>query len=107
MKNTDIDGFVFEDEIDDIPELHAEASGTAQEADEMMVDAVMQEEEQELEAMLSMLESQSSSQVPAKPDTPSLSDDDDYDSIFMDLLSQQQQRSSSPDLVLSSHMDIS
>ncbi|RYP53843.1 hypothetical protein DL768_001294 [Monosporascus sp. mg162] len=107
MKNSDIDGLVFEDEIDDIPELHAEAPGPAQEADEMMVDAVMQEEEQELEAMLSMLEAQSSSQVPARPDMPSLSDDDDYDSIFMDLLSQQQQRSSSPDLVLSGHMDIS
>ena len=121
MKNTDIDGLVFEDEIDDIPELFAESesSRATQDSDEMMVDTIAQEEEEELDAMFSMLETQPRSQPPAQPDSPFLSDDDDYDSIFMDLLNQQQQQqqqklqqqqsqpNSSPGLVLSGDMDMS
>ena len=115
LKNTDIDGLVFEDEIDDIPELFAESSRATQDSDEMMVDTIAQEEEEELYAMFSMLETQPRSQAPARPDSPFLSDDDDYDSMFMDLLNQQQQQqqqqqpqpNSSPGLVLSGDMDMS
>lgn len=108
-KNTDIDGLVFEDEIDDIPDLRAEASRSAYKTDqdEMMVDTIAEAEEQELDAMLSMLEAEPSSQAPIQHDSPSMSDDDDYDSLFMDLLSQQQQPSSSPHFALSGQMDIS
>lgn len=111
MKNTDIDGLVFEDEIDEIPDLRAEASRSPQDPDEMMVDSIAEAEEQELDAMLSLWEapppSQASTQAPARTDSPNLSDDEDYDSLFMDLLSSQAQPSSSPDLVLSGQMDIS
>ncbi|KAK7755973.1 hypothetical protein SLS62_001915 [Diatrype stigma] len=106
-KNTDIDGLVYEDEIEDIPDLSAEALRSTQDPDEMMVDTIAEAEERELNAMLSMLETQPSSQAPLRHDSPSMSDDDDYDSLFMDLLCQQQQQSSSPQLVLSGQMDIS
>lgn len=96
-KNADIDGIVSECEIDDIPEIMRESG-----SDEMMVDDVAQEEA-ELDAMLSMFESQSSSQAPARPNTPSLSDDEDYDCLFMDLLSQENDQN----LVLSGEMDMS
>ncbi len=106
MKNTDIDGLVFEDEIDDIPDLWAEASRSTPDPDEMMVDTIAQAEEQELDAMISMLEVQSSSEAFVRRDSQLVSDDDDYDSLFMDLICQQQQ-SSSPNLALSGQMDIS
>jgi hypothetical protein len=77
----------------------------SEDLDEMMVDSHAREEEAELDAMLSMYEAPSSSQAPARPDSPCLSDDDDYDSLFMDLLSQQGQ--SSQDIVLSGEMDMS
>ncbi|KAI0505917.1 hypothetical protein F5B22DRAFT_651205 [Xylaria bambusicola] len=85
-KDTDLDGFVYENELEDIPENPYELS---QEADNMMVDAMAQEEEAELDAMLSLLDAEASSQVPRRPGTPSLSDDEDYDTLFMDILSQQ------------------
>ncbi|KAJ3577571.1 hypothetical protein NPX13_g2997 [Xylaria arbuscula] len=84
-KDMDLDGFVYENELEDILENPYELS---QEADDMMVDAMAQEEEAELDAMLSLLDADSS-QVPRRPDTPSLSDDEDYDTLFNDMLSQQ------------------
>ncbi|KAI1370162.1 hypothetical protein F4677DRAFT_439149 [Hypoxylon crocopeplum] len=103
QKNTDLDGMVFENEIEDIQELQ----GSSQDPDDMMVDAIAQEEEQELNAMLSMYEAQSL-QPPPEPSSPAslaLSEDEDYDSLFMDLLSQQER--SSQDFVSSGQMDIS
>ncbi|KAI1495116.1 hypothetical protein F5X96DRAFT_203026 [Biscogniauxia mediterranea] len=104
QKDSDIDGFVFEDELNDIPQPPRETPD-----DEMMVDTMAQDEEQEMEAMISMLEADSFSHQPTRPEppSPSLSDDDDYDSIFRDLLSQQQQHSSSQNLVSFSQMDMS
>lgn len=98
---------MYEDEIEDIPDLSAEAFRSTQDPYEMMVDTIAEAEEQELNAMLSMLETQPSSPNPLRHDSSSMSDDDDYDSLFMDLLCQQQQQSSSPQLVLSGQMDIS
>lgn len=101
---------MFENEIDDIPDLRAEEalrSTQDTDKDEMMVDTIAEAEEQELNAMLSMLEAEPSSQAPVRHDSPSMSDDDDYDSLFMDLLCQQQPQSSSPHFALSGQMDIS
>ncbi|KAI0836773.1 hypothetical protein F5Y06DRAFT_298463 [Hypoxylon sp. FL0890] len=101
QKNTDLDGMVFEDEIEDFVELQRE---TQQDPDDMMVDAIAQEEEEELNAMLSMYEAQSS-QPPSDPASSAISDDEDYDSLFMDFLSQQQP--SSQDFISSGQMDMS
>ncbi|KAI0440452.1 hypothetical protein F4803DRAFT_563824 [Xylaria telfairii] len=85
-KDMDLDGIVYHDELDDIPENVFEAQA---ETDDMMVDAIAREEEAELDAMLSLLDTSSSSQTLEQPSTLSLSDDEDYDSLFMDILSQQ------------------
>ncbi|KAL7622885.1 hypothetical protein AAE478_006564 [Parahypoxylon ruwenzoriense] len=87
QKNADLDGMVFEDEIEDIPELLQRQA--PQDLDDMMVDAIAQEEAEEMNAMFSILEAQPS-QPSFRPSPPSIPDDDDYDSIFRDLLSQQQ-----------------
>ncbi|KAI0387016.1 hypothetical protein F5Y04DRAFT_275471 [Hypomontagnella monticulosa] len=102
QKDADLDGMVYEDEIEDIAEFQRHAD---QNPDDMMVDAIAQEEEEELNAMLSMLETHSSSQPPAESKSSTLSDDEDYDDIFMDFLSQQD--SSNQDLVSSGQMDVS
>ncbi|KAI0012684.1 hypothetical protein F4779DRAFT_17824 [Xylariaceae sp. FL0662B] len=102
QKNTDLDGMVFENELDDIPEISQE---TPQESDDIMVDAIAQEEEEEMNAMLSMLETQSYQPTFKPPESPSLPDDDDYDDIFMDLLSQQD--GDAQDFVSSGQMDMS
>ncbi|KAI0448429.1 hypothetical protein F5B21DRAFT_518918 [Xylaria acuta] len=85
-KDMDLDGIVYDDELEDTPESVFEAQA---ETDDMMVDAIAREEEAELDAMLSLLDTASSSQTPRRPDTPSLSDDEDYDTLFMDILSHQ------------------
>ncbi|CAJ2502240.1 Uu.00g096340.m01.CDS01 [Anthostomella pinea] len=103
QRESDLDGIVCEDEIEDIPELPPQVPQEPD--DDVMVDAIAQEEEREMEAMLSMLEAESSSQASARPNSPSLSDDDDYDSLFMDLVSQEE--SGSQYCVSSGQMDIS
>ncbi len=100
-KDMDLDGFVFDDELEDIPENPYEL---LEETDDMMVDAIAQEEEAELDAMLSLLDT-NSSQVPQRPGTPSLSDDEDYDTLFTDMLSQQ--RGVSDGFISSGQMDMS
>ncbi|KAI0811345.1 hypothetical protein GGR55DRAFT_678172 [Xylaria sp. FL0064] len=100
-KEADIDGFVFEHELEDIPQTPYE---WREETDDMMVDAIAQEEEAELDAMLSLLDS-SSPQVPRRPNTPSLSDDEDYDALFMDMLSQQKDEDDG--FISSGQMDLS
>ncbi|ORY68865.1 uncharacterized protein BCR38DRAFT_334894 [Pseudomassariella vexata] len=97
QKDTDLDGIVFEDEIDEVP---TNTEQPPQDLDEVMADSIAQQEEAELEAMLS------SSQAPARPQSPSLSDDDDYDSLFMDYLSQHQ-TNQDQSILLSGQMDMS
>lgn len=98
----DIDGLVFNDELEDIAENPREVQ---EETDDMMVDAIAREEEAELDAMLALLDTASSPQAPRRPDTPSLSDDEDYDTLFMDMLSQQ--RDDRDEFILSGQMDMS
>ncbi|KAI1808982.1 hypothetical protein F4811DRAFT_548553 [Daldinia bambusicola] len=103
QKNADLDGMVFEDEIEDFAELQRQ---TIENPDDMMVDVIAQEEEQELDAMLSMFEAQTqSSQPPAGEASPTISDDEDYDHLFMDYLSQQEQNSQT--FISSGQMDMS
>ncbi|KAK2615704.1 hypothetical protein N8I77_002440 [Diaporthe amygdali] len=113
-KNADVDGLVFESDIEEAARLREEAAaasslaGTSRaaqglrkpDADEMMLDMVEQEqraEVEEFEAMMASIQDsgpdgqqwgQQHEQKP--PDSPHLSDDDDYDALFMDYLSQQQ-----------------
>ncbi|KAI1429197.1 hypothetical protein F5Y12DRAFT_710410 [Xylaria sp. FL1777] len=100
-KDADLDGFVYDDELEDIPENPFELR---EETDDMMVDAIAQEEEAELDALLSLLDADSP-QVPRRPDTSTLSDDEDYDALFMDMLSQQ--RDDGDRFLSSGQMDMS
>ncbi|KAI1093124.1 hypothetical protein F5B19DRAFT_163748 [Rostrohypoxylon terebratum] len=108
QKNADIDGIVFEDELDDILELQRPQMEQQQDPDEMMVDAMVQEEEEELNAMLSMLETHSS-QAHGGTMSSTLVDDDDYDDLFMDFLSQQDQgnQNANQQFASSGQMDMS
>lgn len=88
------------EELDDIPEESTQISNAVD--DEMMV----LDEEAEMEARLAEYEAQSTQ----RPGSPSLSDDEDYDSLFIDILSQQQQQhqqQASHDFGLSGDMDMS
>ncbi|KAE9570773.1 hypothetical protein CGCF415_v009811 [Colletotrichum fructicola] len=71
--------------------------------DDMMVDAIAQEEQDELDALLSSYSQSSDAQQPAKSDPYNLSDDEDYDELFMSLVSQE---SAVPD-ASSQEMDMS
>lgn len=117
-KNADLDGLVFESDIEEAARLREEEEaaaaasssaavpwGTAGEsnpdADEMMVDTLEREQRAEVEEYEAMMASirdggadrqlwgQQHEQKP--PDSPHLSDDDDYDALFMDYLSQEHQ----------------
>lgn len=118
-KNADLDGLVFESDIEEASRLREEGDAAAAaasssaaaswrtdgasnpDADEMMVDTLEREqraEVEEYEAMMSSIRDggadgqnwgQQREQKP--PDSPHLSDDDDYDALFMDYLSQEQQ----------------
>ena len=58
--------------------------------DAMMADAIAREEEAEMDALVSGLEENWQGQGQGRqPDSPHFSDDDDYDGLFMDLISQQ------------------
>ncbi|KAK7970291.1 hypothetical protein PG988_009364 [Apiospora saccharicola] len=115
QKESDIDGFVFDDDIDEeIPrEAAAMTTGDSRppgdDIDDMMLDAMEQDED----AMLSMYEAEALStqpqqRVPPRPDSPFMSDDEDYDNIFMDLLSRRQQETSTPhNFASSGEMDMS
>ncbi|KAI1178642.1 hypothetical protein F4777DRAFT_537418 [Nemania sp. FL0916] len=84
-KDADIDGMVFDYEFEDVP---ADQHPVQEETDDMMVDAIAQEEEAELDAMISLLDT-SSPQASHQANPSSLSDDEDYDALFMDILSQE------------------
>ncbi|ROW00806.1 hypothetical protein VMCG_06539 [Cytospora schulzeri] len=128
-KNADLDGIVFESDIEEAARLREEAMSRSSfarreapesnpGADEMMVDALEQEQLAELEQLealeasildgsvdeRSRWQQQQRSQKP--PDSPHWSDDDDYDELFMDYLSQEQQsQNQAPDP--SGEMDLS
>ncbi|ETS81690.1 hypothetical protein PFICI_06692 [Pestalotiopsis fici W106-1] len=108
QKERDLDGFMFEEDFEEIPDILQSNSAT-REQDDMMVDSHAMDEEAELEAMLSAYEVENTEQKTHElPDSSSLSDDD-YDSIFMDLLSQDgpPPQQSQEDLVMSGQMDMS
>ncbi|KAI0017074.1 hypothetical protein F4780DRAFT_628417 [Xylariomycetidae sp. FL0641] len=102
QKDADLDGVVFEHELEDIPETSQEP--LSRDSDDVMVDAIARDEERELDAMLSLLEP-ASFEAQEQPDSPSLSDDDDYDSLFQDYLSEQEQCRQDP--TFSGQMDLS
>ncbi|KAI2624061.1 hypothetical protein GGS21DRAFT_493975 [Xylaria nigripes] len=85
-KDTDLDGFVFDDELEDIPKNPQQVQ---QEADSIMVDVIAQQEEAELNATLSSLTTGSFTQELGRSENNLLSDDEDYDALFLEMLSQQ------------------
>ncbi len=60
-------------------------------ADEMMVDAIAEEEEAELEALISSIPPPAAAES-SRPPSLHLSDDEDYDALFADYLAQQGDR---------------
>ncbi|POS78838.1 hypothetical protein DHEL01_v202764 [Diaporthe helianthi] len=117
-KNADLDGLVSESDIEEAARLRDEevAAGAGSSAaapwgqagqsnpdvDEMMVDTLEREQQAEIEeyeAIVASMQSGASGGQPwgeqderKPPDSPHLSeDDDDYDALFMDYLSQEQQ----------------
>lgn len=118
-KNADLDGVVFESDIEEAARLREEEEAAAAaassaatvpwrtagpsdpDADEMMVDTLEREQRAEVEEYEAMMASirdggagghQWAEQHEQKPpDSPHLSDDDDYDALFMDYLSQEHQ----------------
>lgn len=127
-KNADLDGVVFDSDIEDaarlreevmrkpsraletVPEVSASQETDADvdadvDADEMMVDLLEQEQQAELEALMSSISSQQSSMKP--PDSAHWSDDEEYDALFMDYLSQEQEDGQHQGPASSGEMDLS
>lgn len=75
--------------------------------DDLMVDIRAEEEEAELEALLSSLDTdtdmRSGLDDVRRPDSPHFSDEEDYDALFMDFISQEESRgfSASQDMEMS------
>ncbi|KAL8392921.1 hypothetical protein RB595_002930 [Gaeumannomyces hyphopodioides] len=89
-KMLDRDGMITESDIADAERLF-EHDEFDQCPDDMMADAMLQEEEAELEALISSgAGQQQSSSGPGRPASPHWSDEDDYDALFMDLISEQE-----------------
>lgn len=123
-KNAEHDGTIFESDIEDAARLREEVmskpralgaspqAGVSEEpgdedvdADAMMVDMLEQVELAELEALVSTISEQSSTRNDKPPDSPRWSDDDEYDALFIDYLSQQQQQDQ--EMASSGDMDLS
>jgi hypothetical protein len=107
QKERELAGLTFADDVDELERLERELQQPDGEDDDMMVDAIAREEEEEIDAMVSMFQAASSQQqLPAPPDSANgyaFSDDEDYDSLFMDFVSQDD----SQDMACSGEMDIS
>lgn len=92
-KNADLEGLVFDSDIEDAARLREE-SLPAQRSDDpndMMLDALEQEQEAEIEYFMSSNPTHEQSTDGIRTKDPShWSDDEDYDALFMDLLSQEQ-----------------
>ncbi|KAL2758206.1 hypothetical protein ACRALDRAFT_1068608 [Sodiomyces alcalophilus JCM 7366] len=115
-KQLEGDAFFSEADIDDAAEIliqERQREGAQREheshanADEMMVDEMVLQEERELEALLMSYNERPTTQPPQdgtqRPYSPSLSDDEDYDAIFMELAS----GTDSTEFVSSQQMDMS
>jgi hypothetical protein len=91
-KNSDVEGVVSEAEIEAAANLVQLPASTMQhDADEMMADTIAEREEAELDAMISSFAQQTASSQISRPDSPHFSDDEDYDALFTDFLSQENQ----------------
>jgi hypothetical protein len=87
-KESDIEGFVRIEDIENEPPAEQ-----PEDIDAMMLDALEQEEQAELEALLASLPSQGSERTQTsqnRPESMHFSDDEDYDSLFMELISEQE-----------------
>lgn len=126
-RNADLDGVVFESDIEDaarlreevmrksprslleaIPEVSASLEAGV-DADAMMVDMFEQEQAAEFEALMSSMaarQQQRQQGSSGPPGSPHWSDDEDYDALFMDYLSQEQQSQEEPP-ISSGDMDLS
>ena len=105
-READIEGIVSEAEIEDAAQLeqqNLETPLSQRDTDEMMVDEIAQHEEAELDALITSQSQEPPSDFPQRPDSPHLSDDEDYDALFMELLSQDAEcrGMSSDDVVMS------
>lgn len=122
-KDADLDGIVFEWDIDEAARLREEAMSRplgarrqeapepSPDADDMMVDALEQEQLAELEQLDALEASVPDGPLDERPRwqqqrSPHWSDDDDYDELFMDYLSQEQQNQSQAH-AFSGEMDLS
>ena len=103
-KDRDLDGVVREEDIDDFTQV-SQMVNQAEETDEMMVDAMAQQEEEEIEAMLAMSQYKPPLEQEQNPHNSSLSDDEDYDSLFRDLLTGEEMCES--EKILAGQMDMS
>lgn len=107
-KNADLDGVVFDSDIEDAARLRDEVmskprtlraspeASASQEpgdvdmgADEMLVDVFEQEQQAELEAMVAEMSGHTSND--GFSGSPPWFDDEDYDALFTDYLHQEQQ----------------
>ncbi|KAK2030492.1 hypothetical protein LX32DRAFT_638057 [Colletotrichum zoysiae] len=95
-KQLEGDALFSEADIEDAAVIAQErAQQIPNDADDMMVDAIAQEEQDELDALLLSYDQSSKPQYSAHSsqsmhtDASSLSDDEDYDALFMNLLSQE------------------
>ncbi|KAK2056670.1 hypothetical protein LY76DRAFT_594932 [Colletotrichum caudatum] len=95
-KQLEGDALFSEADIEDAAAIAQErAQQIPNDADDMMVDAMAQEEQDELDALLLSYDQSSEPQYSAHSsqsmhtDASSLSDDEDYDALFMNLLSQE------------------
>lgn len=85
-KESDIEGFIRVEDIEDEPPIDQQAK---MEMDfDSMLDAMEQGEQAELEALLESLPSEAQT-LPNRPESMHFSDDEDYDKLFMELLSTQ------------------
>ncbi|KAK3359042.1 hypothetical protein B0T25DRAFT_514659 [Lasiosphaeria hispida] len=91
-KESDIEGFVREEEIEDEPlplPQWGNYSEPVAEHDSMMLDAIEQEEQAELDALLSSFPAENTETSDQTRPNSAHFDDDDYDSLFTDFLSTQ------------------
>ncbi|KAJ9156086.1 hypothetical protein NKR23_g861 [Pleurostoma richardsiae] len=104
-KNSDIQGIVSDAEIEDAARIRAEKANAMpyEDPDEMMADVLAQEEQAELDALISSMDQPPSAESTQRPDSPHWSDDEDYDSLFRDFVSQEGCES----IVSSGQMDMS
>jgi hypothetical protein len=91
-RDSDLEGFVREEDIEDQIPLsgqHDYMKENAHPDDALMADEIEQQEEAELDAILSYLPMDSSlpQSHQCSPRSSHYSDDEDYDALFMDLIS--------------------